>query len=78
MFVSDRDGSLQIYSMDAEGARVRRLTTDGVDERSPAYTATPGVILVGKKGGISLLALDTGKESVLSFRGDYAPAWHTR
>jgi len=78
MFVSDRDGSLQIYAMDAEGAHVRRLTTDGVDERSPAYTATPGVILVGKKGGISLLALDTGKESVLSFRGDYAPAWHTR
>jgi len=78
MFVSDRDGSLQIYSMDPEGAHVRRLTTDGVDERTPAYTAQPGVILVSKRGGISLLALETGKESVLSFRGDYAPAWHTR
>ena len=78
MFVSDRDGSLQIYAMDTDGTRQRRLTTDGVDERSPSYTATPGVILVAKKGGISLLALETGKESVLSFRGDYAPAWHTR
>ncbi|HUI10761.1 MAG TPA: hypothetical protein VL221_10570 [Bacteroidota bacterium] len=78
MFVSDRDGSLQIYAMDVDGQHTRRLTTDGVDERFPAYTATPGVILVAKKGGISLLTLETGKERVLSYRGDYAPSWHTR
>jgi Tol biopolymer transport system component len=78
MFVSDRDGSLQVYSMTPDGGNQTRLTTDGVDERTPSYTATPGVILVAKKGGIYQITLSTKKESVLSFKGDYAPAWHTR
>jgi Tol biopolymer transport system component len=78
MFVSDRDGSLQVYSMPLAGGNQTRLTTDGVDERTPSYTATPGVILVAKKGGIYQITLPTKKESVLSFKGDYAPAWHTR
>ena len=78
MFVSDRDGHLQVYSMTLTGGNQTRLTTDGVDERTPSYTATPGVILVAKKGGICQITLSTKKESVLSFKGDYAPAWHTR
>jgi Tol biopolymer transport system component len=78
MFVSDRDGSLQVYSMTLTGGNQTRLTTDGVDERTPSYTATPGTILVAKKGGIYQITLSTKKESVLSFKGDYAPAWHTR
>jgi Tol biopolymer transport system component len=78
MFVSDRDGNLQVYSMTITGGRQTRLTTDGVDERTPSYTSTPGVILVAKKGGIEQITLSTMKESVLSFKGDYAPAWHAR
>ena len=78
MFVSDRDGSLQVYSMPLTGGNQTRLTTDGVDERTPSYTVTPGVILVAKKGGIYQITLSTKKESVLSFKGDYAPVWHTR
>jgi Tol biopolymer transport system component len=78
LFVSDRDGSLQVYSMTLQGERQARLTTDGVDERTPSYTAAPGVILVAKKGGIALLSLSTKKETVLSFKGDYAPAFHAR
>ena len=78
MFVSDRDGSLQVYSMTLTGGNQTRLTTDGVDERTPSYTASPGTILVAKKGGIYRITLSTKKESVLSFKGDYAPAWHTR
>ena len=78
MFVSDRDGSLQVYSMTLSGGSQTRLTADGVDERTPSYTATPGTILVGKKGGIYRMTPAAKKESVLSFKGDYAPAWHTR
>jgi TolB protein len=78
MFVSDRDGTLQIYSMTLSGGNQTRLTRDGVDERNPCYTAIPGEILVSKKGGICRLTLATQKETLLSFRGDYAPAWHSR
>jgi Tol biopolymer transport system component len=78
MFVSDRDGKLQIYSMATDGANQIRLTTDGVDERTPCFTATPGVILASKKGGICQIALPEHKETVLSFKGDIAPSWHTR
>ena len=78
MFVSDRDGMLQIYSMTLSGGNQTRLTRDGVDERNPCYTAVPGEILVSKKGGICRFTLATQKETLLSFRGDYAPAWHSR
>jgi len=78
MFVSDRDGTLQIYSMTLAGENQTRLTRDGIDERNPCYTSIPGEILVSKKGGICRLSLATQKETLLSFRGDYAPAWHSR
>jgi Tol biopolymer transport system component len=78
MFVSDRDGSLQVYTMRSTGGDQTRLTTDGVDARTPSYTATPGVILVAKRGGIYQITLSTHKEAALSFKGDFAPAWHTR
>ncbi len=78
MFVSDRDGMLQIYSMTLSGGNQTRLTRDGIDERNPCYTSVPGEILVSKKGEICRLTLATQKETLLSFRGDYAPAWHSR
>jgi len=78
MFVSDRDGRLQVYSMAPDGGSQTRLTTDGVDERTPCFTATPGVILASKKGGICQIALPAHTETVLSFKGDIAPSWHTR
>ena len=37
-FVSDRSGSPQIYIMDAEGANVRRLTTEGGEAVSPSWS----------------------------------------
>jgi Tol biopolymer transport system component len=78
MFVSDRDGKLQVYSMTPTGGNQTRLTMDGVDDRTPSYTATPGIILVAKKGGIYQITLSTKKDFALTFKGDYAPAWHTR
>ena len=78
MFVSDRDGSLQVYAMTLTGGDQRKLSVDSRDERTPSYTDTPGEILVAKKGGIYRITLSTKKESMLSFRGDYAPAWHER
>ncbi len=78
MFVSDRDGRLQVYTMAVDGGGQTRLTTDGVDERTPCYTATPGVILAARKGGICRFSLSTHTDTVLSFKGDIAPSWHTR
>ena len=78
MFVSDRDGSLQVYAMTLTGGDQRKLSVDPRDERTPSYTDTPGEILVAKRGGIYRVALSAKKESMLSFKGDYAPAWHTR
>jgi Tol biopolymer transport system component len=78
LFASNRDGSYEIYTMTSAGAMQTRLTTNDVDDRMPSYTGTPGEILVAKKGGIYRIVLATKKETVLSYKGDYAPAWHTR
>lgn len=78
MFATNRDGTYEIYSMTTSGASQTRLTVNDVDDRMPSYTATPGEVLVAKKGGIYRIALATKKETVLSYKGDYAPAWHTR
>lgn len=78
LFASDRDGVSQIYSMALSGRDQIRLTLSGVDERSPSYSATSNIIIVAKKGGIYEIALDSRKERVLSFKGDYAPTWHSR
>jgi TolB protein len=78
MFSSNRDGGYELYSMSPTGSNQTRLTANDVDEHSPCYTATPGVILTAKKGGIYQLTLATKKEVALSFRGDYAPGWTTR
>ncbi|NWG16151.1 MAG: PD40 domain-containing protein [Chloroflexi bacterium] len=37
-FASNRDGSLDIYIMDADGLNVRRLTSDGSRESSPVWS----------------------------------------
>ncbi len=37
-FASNRDGSLDIYVMDADGLNVRRLTSDGSRESSPVWS----------------------------------------
>lgn len=78
LFATNRDGLYEIYSMTTAGASQTRLTVNDVDDRMPSYTATPGEILVAKKGGIYRITLATKKETVLSYKGDYAPAWHTR
>jgi hypothetical protein len=64
--------------MEFTGTGQRRLTADNLDNRTPSATAVPGVILVAKKGGIYQIDLTTKKEVVLSYKGDYAPAWHSK
>jgi Tol biopolymer transport system component len=78
MFATNRDGNYEIYSMTTAGASQTRLTANDVDDRMPSYTATQGEVLVAKKGGVYRVTLATKKETVLSYKGDYAPAWHTR
>ena len=64
--------------MTPDGGNQTRLTTDGVDERTPCYTATRASSSLRKKGGICQITLPTHKETVLTFKGDIAPSWHTR
>ena len=37
-FVSDRDGNLEIYVMDADGDNLRRLTNNPLDESDPSWS----------------------------------------
>jgi len=78
LFSSNRDGTYQIYVMEFTGTGQRRLTTDNADNRNPCPTSAAEVILAAKKGGIYQIDLKTNKELVLSFKGDYAPSWHSR
>jgi Tol biopolymer transport system component len=77
-FASNRDGIFAIYSMSISGGDQKRLTKGGDHARMPMPTANAGELLVAKRGGIYRLDLETGKEHLLSFKGDYAPSWHTR
>lgn len=78
LFASDRDGKYCIYAMSLDGSTQRRVTSTDADERTPDYTATPGTILVAKRGGIYQRTAGTTVQPVLSYKGDYAPRWHTR
>jgi len=78
LFTTDRDGSDKVYSMSVTGGDVTRRTFGTADERTPSWTSTPGIILVSKKGGIYQENLSTKKEMVLSYKGDYAPAWFSK
>jgi TolB protein len=78
LFASDRDGRYAIYAMAPDGSNQHRVTTTDADERTPDFTATPGTILVAKRGGIYQRSEGSAVQPVLSYKGDYAPRWHSR
>ena len=78
LFASDREGRYAVYAMAPDGSNQHRVTTTDADERTPEYTATPGTILVAKRGGIYQRSAGSAVQPVLSYKGDYAPRWHTR
>lgn len=75
IFMSDRDGNFELYSMLPTGARQVRLTTNTYDDRTPAWTSSTKEILYSKRGSIYRLSLETHNEIMLSNSGDSYPRW---
>jgi len=79
-FVSDRDGNLEIYMMDYDGANQTRLTFNAVTDISPAwspdqkrlaYTSYQSLV-----AGLYILDVYEGRRTAVSTRGgNFSPAW---
>jgi len=80
-FVSDRDGNSEIYSMDADGGGQTRLTEDGGEDFSPAWSPDgQRLAFVSTRDGnseIYVMNADGSGQTRLtnSTAGDLAPAW---
>ena len=50
-FVSDRDGNLEIYSANADGSDVRRLTTSPGDDSDPSWSTGGRIAFTSARDG---------------------------
>ncbi|HYP28347.1 MAG TPA: PDZ domain-containing protein [Blastocatellia bacterium] len=66
-FLSDRDGSMSLYSYDISSKKVARLTQDG-DFDIKSASAGPGAIVYEQFGSIHLYDLDSGKARKVNIR----------
>ncbi len=73
MFVSDRAGNFDIYTMPAKGGTCWQRTFTPDDETSGAWTSDPSLVLIARNIGIYQHSLDSRLETPLSMRGDSAP-----
>jgi Tol biopolymer transport system component len=73
LYTSDRTGVYDLYALSLNGGAPERLTSDADVETSGEWTPSAGTILVAKNYAIYLRTLATGRDSVLSARGDSAP-----
>src|SRR5688500_4547137 len=51
VFSSDRDGNLEIYSVNTDGSDVRRLTTSPGDDGEPAWSTTGRIAFTSARDG---------------------------
>jgi Tol biopolymer transport system component len=61
-FISNRDGPYEIYTMNADGSDVRRITTDGVNKYDPRWTFN-GTQLAWSPDGTKLLYVAQADEA---------------
>jgi Tol biopolymer transport system component len=73
LYTSDRTGVYDLYVLILKGGAAERLTSDADVETSGEWTPSPATILVAKNYAVYLRTLATGRETVLSARGDSAP-----
>src|SRR6185503_11130858 len=52
-FTSDRDGNLEIYSANADGSDVRRLTTSPGDDSDPSWSSSGRIAFTSRRDGNS-------------------------
>ncbi|MDQ2700984.1 MAG: hypothetical protein M3Y23_06615, partial [Actinomycetota bacterium] len=81
VFVSDRDGNNEIYSMAADGSDVTRLTTNAADDRDPAVSGDGARIAFtsDRDGDDEIFVMDIDGSDVTNLTGntdaDRQPTW---
>jgi Tol biopolymer transport system component len=77
-FASKREGSFDIYSMNADGSDSRRLTTSPADEDEPSWSSSGRMIVFSRTPGDLYLMNADGTEArplVTGAASDTQPAW---
>ncbi|HEX3053506.1 MAG TPA: hypothetical protein VHP83_22800 [Aggregatilineaceae bacterium] len=81
-FVSDRDGNLEIYVMNADGSNLRRLTFDPAKDEDPDWSpdGTQIVFSSFRTGSHDIFVMNDDGTGVInltpdSTAGDFSPVW---
>ncbi|MDP2915945.1 MAG: Tol-Pal system beta propeller repeat protein TolB [Candidatus Aminicenantes bacterium] len=79
-FVSDRDGNLELYMMDYDGANQTRLTFNKVNDISPAWSPDGKMIATTSyqnlTAGLYILQIYEGRRIAVASRGgNFSPCW---
>ena len=81
MFTSDRDGDYDIWTMRADGSRLRKLTRNRIEDRCPSWSPNGRWIAFTRRNVyppdlLVMRADGSGLRRVLKLRGtDSCPAW---
>lgn len=81
VFASTREGNMEVYSCDADGANVKRLTFTKAIDTSPCWSPNGyQIAFTSDRGGspqIYVMDADGGNTRRLTFEGNYqdSPAW---
>jgi Tol biopolymer transport system component len=70
-FESSSDGQSHIWTIDVEGANLRRITTEAGDYRKPTWSRDGASIYVTKAGATGMVSTS---KPLSSSRGDYSNA----
>jgi Tol biopolymer transport system component len=80
-FVSERDGNMEIYLMDADGSHIRRLTYDAAADSSPNWSSDGSEIVFvsnrHRNGEIFVMTADGSNVRRLTYNSavDQSPVW---